>query len=135
MKKYTITLDEKQIGALQAALEVYFRCCMGQIQTVAECSPNWIKTDYNEREDAANHLKAVLFPELPRNGYHSIGSDKILKAAKRAVDLHDVVRHFLSWEAAGWPQERDWRTMLGVNYDEPFNHAGEPLPTMARISE
>jgi len=58
--------------------------------------------------------------------------------ARIAFEIHQVIRHYLSWERAiangdverGAP--RNWDKMMGVSFDEPSSTSGHPLPKLIR---
>jgi hypothetical protein len=57
---------------------------------------------------------------LPRNAYHGIFSDKIPDEARVAWDLHQVIRHRLSWDDQ--PEGG-----ITVNFDTPMKYGKEEL--------
>ncbi len=111
------------------ALEIYSRLKHGQISELRElfrdrwCAPdspfNW------STEPLLDSLKAVIFPELPKNAYHGVGS-KIYPESSVAWDIMQVLRHRMAWDrlkAEGRDQPEYW----GVQYNPPMRFGDEPL--------
>jgi len=48
-------------------------------------------------------------------------------------DLYQVVRHHLAWERAGNPSQRDFSSMMAVDYDRPAKRSVEPLMVIKTI--
>ncbi len=131
---YTLTLNEKQADVLNHALELFSRLKAGQLQELWHlCATG--KQDRQEFEDIASKLKTCLFPELTASGSHGVGQGTFHGDDRGDVawDLHEVVRHRLAWSRAGNPSHRDYKKMLGHNYDKPTSWSGEPLAEMVEV--
>jgi len=127
--KLTLELNTKQLGVLQAALDLYSRTHMGQYTDL----PN-SKNEFTTSHEDEQVIKSILFPELHANGYYGIHSDKISDSARVAWDLQQVIRYQWSWLRMGkipGKDQRDWHgenSMMGVSYDEPRQSSEtEPL--------
>lgn len=141
-QKFHLSLTEEQAVVLQEALNVYFRLGMGQthdmwsiLSFVARGEDkefNW--TEWHDAVDQVNNRMSVFFPFNLNNGSYGIGNPKVKEKYKIAVDIHDVIRHGVSWDRAireGLVNDdgsRNWSNMMGVNYDKPFKHSMHPLP-------
>jgi hypothetical protein len=125
----TLTINKEQARIMCEALEIYSRLKHGQISELRElfrdrwCAPdspfNW------STEPLLDSLKAVIFPELPKNAYHGVGS-KIYPESSVAWDIMQVIRHRLAWDrlkAEGRDQPEYW----GVQYNPPMRFGSEPL--------
>lgn len=141
VKTYTLHITRQQALTLQVACEVLARLGLGQFRDALEHLPTseWRPEGWNEDMDAIGAILSKHTIQGVDGWRHSlgIGNDKTGDTAKDAWDLHCVIRHRLSWDAAiergdiqpGEP--RKWPEMMGVSYDEPMRHGKEPL---ARIS-
>lgn len=139
MTTYTITITEQQARTLSTACELLARLGMGQWPEILHHLP------MQESKRGGDHISALL-PYMGGllvdgiDGWHShlgIRGSKTPDAARTAWDLYAVIRHRLAWDAAVSQgltagDFRDWRTMIGVHYDDPDHVGTEPLATIAR---
>ena len=90
---------------------------------------------YARRETCERVLKAILMPELgsPR-AYYSITAQIVPKSAQYAWELYQTLRCVNAWHNAGNPAQRDWSTMLGVQYDAPMAISGKVLPVVSEFT-
>lgn len=136
-KKYRLELDEQQAQLVIQALDLGTRLHMGQTNIVGEylqgCSPR--NANHEIVDSALELLRRECFG-FTRNESFGITSEKISDDARAMWDIHQVLRHRLSWDRAGNPETRDWKTMMGVNYDEPrrSSHSVE-LPKIETVEE
>lgn len=131
-RRHVLTLTDAQADLLVAALDLYARIGIGQLETLLEYPG--VRLSPSGRADARYHVAALkheLF-DLPISASDSYGiySQEAVLPAKNAYDLRSVVRHRLAWDRAGNPTERDWRTMITVDYDEPRQAGSEELATI-----
>lgn len=127
---YLLRVSRRQARLIQSALDLVSRLHMGQLREVADFLPA-IRSDGDERirqhhaaESLLEAVKEVVFPELPRNGYHGIHSPKIPEDARVAWDLCRAIRHRLAWEER--PEGDAWQ----VDFDQPRRSSvDEPLAT------
>lgn len=142
MSTYTLTVTRQQALTLQVACEVLARLGLGQFRDALDHLPTreFRPEGWHEDMDAIGAILSKHIIQGVDGWRHSLGisNDKAGDTAnKDAWDLHCVIRHRLSWDAAiergdikpGEP--RKWPEMMGVSYDEPMRHGKEPL---ARIS-
>ena len=129
--KVTLTLNEKQAGVVQEALDMYFRVGMGQLREVADhIVPNGkgrpISSEWCQRRDdfyeAIVAARQFAMPELDRGAYYSIHHEAIHESNRVAVDIHDVLRGALAWHRK---PEGGWE----VCFDRVRHLSPEPLPT------
>jgi hypothetical protein len=140
---YSVKLTRSQLRTIMAALDFYQRMQMGQVREMISVLPWAENVDW-----AAVHALLDVFgaaisahttSNVGRNAYLSVGSDALPADNSMAYDIRRTIEHFLSWECAveegliqSMSSPRNWRTMLGVNYDEPAHYSPEPLPTIKR---
>lgn len=120
---YKIECSKEQVEVLQKALELWARLSMGQFDEAL--TPFRYRNLPNE-----NYFKEIL------NHLESKFSEKRIEGEHRDLswEMYQTIRHRLSWDKAGNPPERDWKTMLTVNYDEPLKITQIPLLTIEKIS-
>jgi hypothetical protein len=142
MSDYTLTLTQRQLETLMEALDVYSRLGIGQWRGAFECLPLRQKESGFDWSDWQGFLDTVgrelsQFTKHGVDGHRSslgIYGSETPETAQIAWDLYQVVRHRLSWEWAvkqgkvpSLDSPRDWREMIGVNYDEPMLVSSQPL--------
>ncbi len=80
-------------------------------------------------------LKNILFG-FGEGASHGIYNPEVPDAMRQAWDITKVIRHHLAMESVGWPANRDYKTMFGVNFDPPDQASTEqPLPTMKIVKQ
>lgn len=136
-KKYRLELDEQQAQLVIQALDMATRIHMGQTNIVGEylqgCSP---RNANPEIVDSALELLRRECFGFTRSESFGITSEQISDDARVMWDIHQVLRHRLSWDRAGNPETRDWSTMMGVNFDEPRRSSHEvELPRIETAEE
>ena len=111
------------------ALEVYSRLKHGQIDELRNlfrdrwCEPNG---SFNwSSEFLFDSLNAMIFPELPKNAYHGVGS-QIYPESTVAWDIMQVLRHRLAWDRLR-AEGKDKPEFYGVQYNPPMRFGSEPL--------
>jgi len=136
---YHITLNEEQARITMLALDIYSRLGMGQLDTITEHPDLFSRIRKQQRIEAEivraelQHIKRVIFPELDPVGMcHSTSSREISDSNRVAYELLQVIRHRLSWDAAGNPPART-SDMVGVIYDDPMKTSKQPLPTIVAV--
>jgi len=122
-----LTMTIEQADTLSRVCETFARLCMGQMDVLRD-----VKKDYTLDFDTTTLVKKVVFPELQGGGYYGIRSNEIDDKARQAMDMHQVLRHHLSWRKAdNTPETRDWPKQMTVNYDDPMHLSTKcPLPTI-----
>lgn len=105
MTKYQITMDERQVGVLLDALDLYSRCGMGQLEIVEEfLRMNFFEKYHDQpvRQDidltrgpvVRAHLgdvKALVFGYAP-NQSNSIRNESVPIRCREAYDIIQVLR-------------------------------------------
>lgn len=120
MTKYQITCNEDQLRQISNACELVSRLHMHQFDAIASMLwPNDLNRS-SEFRDRLDDLKE--FFGLFRNQYHGIYSKETSDVARTLWDVHQVLRHRLSYDAhPGITPENRWKNhCLGVNFDEPM---------------
>ena len=136
MPRYQIEVSEDQLAMLITATELLARMGMAQFTDVADYAPG----AHSDRKTPEAHinLKVALrhAEEVAKQGLSGspgIAHDDVPMTSKRAWDMYQVLRHRLSWDRAGNPSERDWKTMSGVSFDDPMTKTGEPFAKIETI--
>ena len=130
---WNITLSDKQMSVVCRALENYSRLMMGQIDNALE---DFTDLSWSERKSIHDFARKIIFAELgSSNAYYSISSEKIGDNAQISWDILQVLRQAVSWHRVGkklGEDEREWSTMMGVNFDDPFCCNSHPLCKVER---
>ena len=137
-----ITGVEAQV--ISKACDVYARTLMGQVHESVDNLPLKSGVDYDKVWGIKKSLRPLLSHVLIHgvDGWSSslgVGSPDLHPNSNIAVDIHNVIRHKMSWENAvkagiieSENSPRKWPEMLTVNYDDPFHWGSEPLCTLTR---
>lgn len=126
---YKMTLTEKQCEVVQAALDLYYRIGMGQldeIQHLAVPAPGF-KPNWNEVGETLVVLKMALLGWKHNGTNHSIMSQELPDEYRVACDIHDVIRHRLAVDGL-----KPGKKPFGVAFDEVWKKGKEPLARMER---
>lgn len=129
----SLILDKNQCQAVSQACDLFCRLGLGQFREIFMHFDRELKFDFDEQRDIEWKFKKILMPELEYNSSYGIGCDKVNRYSNIACDIHQTIRHRLSWDRVGNPPERDWKTMMTVNFDPPLGHSGVELPVIERI--
>lgn len=144
-KKYTITLTEKQIRAIQEATDLLQRVQLGQWQEIQDSLPLKKPIDYGCFHEDMDEIGRILSRYMIGgiNGTNSslgVGNENLPESNAILYEIHKVIWHKLSWERAvedgiveSEDSPRDWSKMMTVNYDFPLKYSEEPLITIERI--
>ena len=146
--KYKLEITRQQAKTINAACELAARLGMGQIFDLEDFLPMREDMDWSAWHETTREIKKLLRPFLHEkirgsiHSYFSILSTDTKESAKVACDIHEVLRHALSWDYAvdsgmieSLDTPRDWKTMSGVNYDPPHGWSGKQLPKIERVEE
>lgn len=121
---YSLTLTEKQLQVIQSACELLFRIKMGQLSHVAEFFFHRPINDILALREGLDKLSTLATGLDSHSASHGISSPEISDDARIAADVHDVIRHHLSWKKnpkGGWT----------VNFDKPRGRSDtERLPEL-----
>lgn len=123
MKLYNLTLTETQVEVLWKALDLYARIGIGQLEAVCYCHEH--RDQYlPNREAAEAHLAEVklLLTGCGVNSSFGITSDKVPDTYRVAFDMHNVIRHALSWEKNS--------KVSGVYREKPIQWGKEPMANL-----
>lgn len=128
---YVITVTTEQARMMQDALELWARCSIGQFKEAIEPSEPY----RSEVPSEFVHDWRNLAEQMERL-WRAYDMPSTIRAAKGdlAWEMHQTIRHRLSWDRIGSPQHRDWATMMGVCYDDPMRITGKPLIQIERMS-
>lgn len=143
---YQLTLTERQAQVLQTALEAYARLGIGQWRPAVEHLPLRKDQDWSAWHDTLDAI-GILLAQHTLHGIDgwrqslSITGADVRPEAQIAWDLHQVVRHRLAWDqavargdVASLEAPRNWRAMLGVQFDDPMQWGPEPLASIAHVT-
>ena len=123
-KRYNIKANEAQLEILQNALNLYFRVGMGQFNTILE-HPDYFLKNNPTVDHHLNELQKCL-TGLPHSGSHGIHSPKIHESNRIACEIHDVIRHHLSWE-------KNPEGGTSVVFNPPRKVSNEELITISEV--
>ena len=144
---YNLKVSKKQLEVISAACDLLARLRMGQVCEAFEYLPYKEDVNYGKVWEIKKSLSQMLPEVLVHgvDGYSSslgVGSPDLHKDSNIAVDIHQVIRHKLSWERAvekGTVESegsgRDWSEMMGVSYDTPFHWGEEELCKVEKVNE
>jgi hypothetical protein len=144
MKNYTIKLTKKQAETVMTACEVLARLGIGQFRDALEHLPLQRMPVWSE--DLQSIGKTISrYTKHNIDGWQSslsIHSADTSDEAKTAWDIHQVIRHKLSWRraiddgivATDDPASRDWDKMGGRCFDEPSQIGPDLLPEMEGVN-
>ena len=119
--KIKLIMDEKRAVLLMQACETLARLGMSQFKELAELMSPMISWD--EKTEIERYLKEKLTPDLSQGAFNSMHSQRVPEQCQVAWDAYQHLRREVSWHGAGkdWrTDQRDWKAMTGVHYDEPF---------------
>lgn len=142
--EYKLTLTEEQMKILSVATDVFARLGIGQFQCALEYLPikNGLlnETWHKDMEQIRDIISKYTIDHV--DGYRSslgIHSKKVKDIFKNSYDLHQVIRHKLSWDRAiteGLAKFEDDQQVKGnytVDYDRPFQTSKQPLARVESI--
>lgn len=121
-ERYVLTLTPEQEYIVEQALELLARLHIGQFESIAEllCDPR--DKDYCKRRDLARDLfRLAAIVVFGRSAYNYPDVKEKSKEHEQAWTIYSVLRYTRSWH-------ENPRGGITVNYDEPLNLAGEPMP-------
>ena len=121
-ERYILTLTPEQEIIVEQALELIARLRIGQFERIAEllCDPRDIY--YCKRRDLARDLlRLAAIVVFGRNACNYPDIKKKSEEHERAWTIYSVLRHARSWH-------ENPKGGITVNYDEPLNLAGGPMP-------
>lgn len=133
--KWNLEIDEKHAYIIMEALDVYARVKMGQFERIEDFfnDMNLSSDQYQNIREFLPTLKRIVYPNMPMNGSYGIASPENPESSKIAYEIKKTIEHRVSWDRVGNPSKRDWKTMLGVNFDEPRKHSKHPMPKISTI--
>ena len=126
-KKVSIEFDEKHLGTLTNALEVYSRLRSGQIK-IAMDTAFWDKElTYEDGEVLESMVRTIVFykeEELmkSRNCYYGIGCEK-MKDGTVAWEIKKTIEQYLHYQRNG-----GYRRICDVSGNGAFQSSGVPIP-------
>ena len=136
---YTLTITERQARTISMACEVLASLGMGQFKDALEHLPLRTQNfDIDAWHDDMEQTSRILSKHM-QGGIDGIRSSTGIanasEEARAAMDLHQVIRHRLSWDRATAEgltdgTKREWPAMMQTWYDEPAKYSEEPLATM-----
>lgn len=121
-ERYVLTLTPEQEYIVEQALELLARLHIGQFERIAEllCDPR--DTDYCKRRDLARDLlRLAAIVVFGRSAYNYPDVKERSQEHEQAWTIYSVLRYTRSWY-------ENPKGGITVNYDEPLNLAGGPMP-------
>lgn len=119
--KIKLTLNEEQARVIINALDLYTRINIGQIRAISDVFLFRRKWNWDEFHFYANGLKKTLFPDLQENESYGVHSSKVNESARIAWDIHQVLRHDISWFL-------NPNGGMTVNFDKPLKTSWHAFP-------
>ena len=144
-KTYKLTIDEDQARCIQNATELLSRVMGGQWNEMMDWLPLKKDIDWSEYHNDMGIIAAILSKHMKdgidgRSASFGVGCPHLHKYHDIAWDLHQVLRHKMSWEYAvekGYVESEDsprnWKEMMTVNYDEPMGWGESKLAKIKRV--
>ena len=116
LPKYVIEVSEEQARIISLALDIYSRMEGGQL----EWAFSMIQWKYPDNLEAADLLLKELQLLLTGKDRGNLGIGNVSNSARMAYDLHQVIRHRLSWdnEPSGG---------MAVHFNPPMQWGDQPL--------
>ncbi len=139
--RYRLEVTEAQLRAIELACEVCARIKIGQPGMALAM----LGITNGDGQNAMNYdleqwVDTGIKPAMGLAMNASFGVGKFVDA-DNLFDLHETIRHRLSWDAAedeGLVQpggQRLWREMWGICYDKPMHWGDQPLAVVAKIED
>lgn len=118
--KYELTLTLEQARIVQDGLNFYFRSFLGQLDL-------WhLDLDYDQRDILEQMMKH--FMNLSKNASHGIHSEAIPDVARKACDIHGVIRHQLWLDL-----DDEYKSKYTVDSYPPEKYGKLPLPEIRNV--
>lgn len=133
---YLLRLSSEHAIALLTACELYMRIAMGQTKEIGVefegKNGDWKQQRDQGLDQACEHLKRILFPDLEPNAYYGITHEKTGKTAHLCYEVFTTLRHRISWTESPLKEGE----FQGVSHDEPllFPSGVTPRPQCAAES-
>lgn len=146
MNTYTLTMTDTQARVIAQATEVFARLGIGQFRDALEHLPKreYVPEGWFHDMDIIGKMMSKHMIDGV-DGYSSnlgIHSKDVSEESRVAWDMHQVVRHRLSWDRAveegvikSINSPRKWPEMMQVSYDEPMKASEHPLAVMKKENE
>lgn len=132
---YLLRLSPEHAHAVQRALELYQRIAMGQTKDIGYefegKNGDWKQQRGQGLDQACEHLKRILFPDLEPNAYYGITNEKTGKTAHLCHEVFTTLRHRVNWTERPL-KEGDFP---GVSHDEPLLFPSGVFPRPECASE
>jgi len=137
---FCLILTAEQMETISHACNVAFRLGLGQYTDALECLPLKKEMDWSQWHDDKDAVGKMLSKHTVDGvdgicRSHGISSPVVSNKAKVACDIHQTIRHHLSWRGAvkdgtvkSMSSKRKWPEMMTVNYDEPMIYGNQPKP-------
>jgi hypothetical protein len=135
--RYVIEVSADQAYLLRDACELLARCRMGQIRAACEEVLNAqgkAVVPYDLASQVEKLVKAAV--GLEQNQSWGVGKHE---SADMAFELYCALRHRLAWDHARKHQlthpdgSRNWKKMMGVDYDIPLTYTTHPPAKVAQL--
>lgn len=110
-----ITLSDNQASVIEAALDFYVRCRMGQFDEIGRLFPDKYQDSVVRGLLDRLHIEILDMPPNASHGIHGLPEE-----FKMACDLKHVIRYHLSYQ-------RNPSGSMTVNFDTPDHYSSEPL--------
>jgi hypothetical protein len=133
-KKVSIEFDEKHLGTLATALEVYSRLRSGQIaMAMANAFIDKNCLTYIDTHVIESVVKTLAFREeeicTNPNSYYGVGCEQ-MKDGTVAWEIKKVIDQYLHYQ-----QNDGYRTIMNVSGDGAFQSSDVPIPKILDVYE
>lgn len=135
-KLYTVTLTGHQLGLISNACDAIARAGTGQFRDSLEHMPTKevYPSGYHEALDDIGKILAPFMIHQVDGWRSSLGimSEDVKPRYRELFDLHQVIRHQLSWDRADGDKDA---STFGVSFDEPWPTSDLPLIKISKLVE
>jgi hypothetical protein len=144
-KRYTLEVNETQLKTIMAATELLSRVTGGQWQEMIDWLPLKAPTEWSALHDDVDVMTHLLSQHMKdnidgRSSAFGVGNPQCHEYHDVAYDIKKTIEHKISWERAveegiveSEESPRKYPEMLTVNFDNPMNFSGHPLPKINRV--
>jgi len=126
-KKITIEFDEKHLGTITTAMEVYSRLRSGQIKFAMDAAFGDKGLTYQDGEVLESFVRTLVFHKEKmlmenRNCYYGVGCEE-MKDGTVAWEIKKTIEHYLHYQRNG-----GCRKICDVTGDGPMQMSDVPVP-------
>lgn len=144
---YNLKVTEKQLEVIQQATELLMRIQLGQWDEIFSHLPIQKDCDRDQLYRHKRYIASILSIYMKDNidglsSFFGAGHQELPESNSIALDIHQTLRHYLSWKKAVEKDEVDsfnakrvGLSMIGVNFDDPIHLSEQPLPVIEKLMD